>query len=425
MPTALHALAQLTVVLVLVVYLWRGRCLRAVGWGATAVGFAAFLAGALAQAPEFVDYDIFMAAGRDVLAGRDPYLHGMALNTPQATGLFAGAAALPPDVPRVAMRASFLVGSVVLVWFGAAAVRPPDRPLAVPPHVLGVIAAALALSFSYRYGMELGQLGMLTAAGLLGAVAARRSGRPVLAGVGLFVGSIKIATTAPFLLLFRARRDVRAWLAFVALALASTLLTVPPGEVVERCRNCLALIEREAQPGGANDVTRGNSSAVEIVSLDRLAHCLGLPRGPARAVNAALVAALGVGLAVVVARRRLDEPALVAVVSVYACLFLYHRVYDTVVLAGTLVWAVDQAVSKTGIARRAAAGAVLLILAVWFPRFGVLRAVEAASVGWNPAAQAVAGVFLAYTTWAVVGAGVLVLIAARAGHAAPSDQSPP
>src|SRR5207244_3352258 len=50
-------------------------------------------------------------------------------------------------------------------------------------------------------------------------------------------------------------------------------------------------------------------------------------------------------------RRRLDTPAACAVVSIYAMLFLYHRIYDLMLLAIPLVYVYGKARSERGRAR--------------------------------------------------------------------------
>ena len=260
MLALVSATVQIVLVALLLLYLVRRDSRSWLCWTAAGIGAAVFAAEVWVAPPRFGDYEIFLESGREVLAGRDPYAHGLALNTPQAMAVFAAAAWLPPWLAHAGMLGVFLLAPAALTWLGVAAVRPAESRLPVPPHILALLSAILALSFSYRYGMDLGQLGVITALGLLAAVAFRRV--PWLAGTGLFVGSLKIATMLPFMFLFLRRADRWIWAVLIVLGLAATLAANPPGTLIERCRSCLALIDRQSHPGGHNDVSAANSSAL-------------------------------------------------------------------------------------------------------------------------------------------------------------------
>lgn len=412
----IHAITQLVLVALLIVNIFRRTSSVWICWVAAAVGMTVFIMGVASVPPRFNDYEIFLDAGKDVISGQDPYVKGMALNTPQGMAVFAALAWLPTQLAYHAMLAFFLVGPFALTWLGAAAVRTPGRRTELPASTLALISAVLALSFSYRYGMELGQLGVVCALGLLAAVALRQTRHAWLGGVGLYIGSIKIATMLPFLFLFLRRVDRRIWAAFLALGLSATLAANPPAALLERSRNCLALIEQQSRPGGHNDVSAANSSSVEIISFDRLVYCIGFRGSVARGISLTCVFLFGAGLLFVALQGRyLTEPALVALVSVYATLFLYHRIYDTVLLTGTMVWAMGKAATSDGRGRWAAIGICLAILSVWFVRVGTLRTVVAATHDSDGLFAAFASaVILPYPIWVLIVASVLIVVADRA-----------
>ena len=124
--------------------------------------------------------------------------------------------------------------------------------------------------------------------------------------------------------------------------------------------------------------------------------------------------------------RYLSDPALVALVSVYATLFLYHRIYDSVLLTGTLIWAAHSGVNRLGRQRWAAIGVCLAVLSVWFVRVGVLRAIVAAtkaSEGWLTSLAS--ATVLAYPMWALIAASILIVVADRgcSAHATMSEKA--
>ena len=79
--------------------------------------------------------------------------------------------------------------------------------------LVAIAGLAICLSFSEASlkGLYLGQLGVFTAVMLLLALVAQGQGRPIWAGVCLFLATVKFVTVIPFLLLFLRRPDRWTW----------------------------------------------------------------------------------------------------------------------------------------------------------------------------------------------------------------------
>jgi hypothetical protein len=374
------------------------------------------------------DLQIFWEGGRDALAGRDPYADVPGemtpiVNPPTAVPLFEAMAAVPFPwlVPLWKALISLAALGLVPLAFRALAAQseafdepdPPDSPPLRGADV-GCLAAAFAASDSATADIALGQLACLTAVALTAAVWAQGRRRPILAGVCLAVATVKVGTMLPVLLLFHRRSDLRTW---AALAVSVAALCLLPGHAIElptRLGEMLSLIREFSGPGQPNDITLQGPQAASIVGFEHAAYRLGL-RGHGLPAIAQLVVLGGLGawLAAVVWRRLVPRAASCSLVMLFALVFLYHRLYDALILALPLAYAVSLACSARGRRRLASALAALAMLSVLYMRRKSLQAASDWSIAHGPAGRMVQAILLPYATWAVVLAIACLYVASR------------
>ena len=351
-----------------------------------------------------------------VWAGLDPYAapgffdHPF-LNPPSALPLFAAFATLPLAVLVPAWKAFVSLAALGLIPLAARApasqADPQPGPGDPPPlrgGEVGCLAAVFAISDTATADMQLGQLGCLTALALTAAVWAQGRRRPILAGLCLAVATLKVGTMLPaLLLLFPRRADLRSW---VALIVAVAALCLLPGHVSEfptRLGEMLTHLRELSGPGQPNDITFAGPQAVSIVGFEHTAYRLGIRdlRMASMAQFAAL-GLLGASLAAVVWRSRVPRPAACALVMLYAFVFLYHRVYDALVLAIPLTYAVALARSARGWRRVASGLASLTMLTILYMRRKPMQAASDWSTRHAMAGRLVQAIVLPYATWAVL-----------------------
>ncbi len=373
--------AELAVLLTTLLMLLRGRAPR---WG-----WLAFLAGAIGLVVHAATYDpkkgwdlrTFWEAGRAVRAGGDPYAVGgvvdpanptQPLNPPTALPLFAAFGTVSFSAAVVLWTAANALGCLALAPFAhrvlLAQGDSPGKPL--PPAALAVLTPAVALSHASRHGLDAGQLAVLATLALLAALYARASDRPLLAGALLAVSTVKAATLLPFLVLFLRRKDWPAWVALAAVSLGLCLLATPPARTAERCRACLANIDALKQPGHTNDYAFQNVKSSTIIALDHLFYRLGLrDRTVIQGLQLAATGLLGLWVLWRVAGRgRFSPPAACSLVAFYSALFLYHRLYDLVILTLPLVYCTRAALSERGRVRWLyVVSAAAVMVSLWLP----------------------------------------------------------
>ena len=350
-------------------------------WSLVAVGLIAFAA--QVSTSRGGDLQAFWNGGRNLWGGRSPYEPNVRigapipLNPPTAFPMFAALAVLPFRTCLVAWNVLNAACCLALVWISTRALhaefRGTDARWEIDPPTLGVLTTAVSLSFAARYGIELGQLAVLTAVLLIGAIWARATGRWLTAAVLLSLATIKIGSMLPFLLLFLDRRHRSTLGALVVICLVLTLSATPMSAVVARLREMTENIERLGT--SVNNYEYKNSSSVEILGIDHTLYRLGMRgRSLIRLVQGLLLAALGAWLAWEVRPRgRLPRGAVVSLIAIYACLFLYHRNYDTVVLALPLVYAVGRARVERGRMRLLSVATGVAVLNVMYLQVGLLR----------------------------------------------------
>jgi hypothetical protein len=354
------------------------------------------------------DLEIFYRAGREASAGRDPYLHSgrdVFLNPPPALALLRPIALLPYGVVRAgwalasAGLALALVPLANRVLARGRAVE-PESPPPLPGDLAALLTVALVNSTGSTLGLLAGQFSALTAFATLIALSARQGGRPLSAGASLAVAAFKPATVIPFLPLFARKADRATWFGLAAVSLALAAVAVPPGAIKERVVNDLRQIRVSGEPGGVNDYEPSTAASADMISFNHGLSRLGFH--DRRLVSAAQ--ALGAGallsLAAVVGVRR-PFPVAAAVAACGSMLFLYHRVYDTVILALPMALAASLARTSAGGRRAVAVGcAALLLAAANLPRDLMIDLTRQTLDG-GSGVRFVRAAVLPYATWAI------------------------
>jgi hypothetical protein len=398
-------------VLTCLVAVARGRIRPRIAWTVAVVGVLSAVGMALARRDVPFDYRIFRLCGLDVLAGTDPHAvapsvdEQVALNPPTAWPLFELFAALPQRKGAKLWTYFNALLAVLLAPIAHRALRAQGMRSALPRHVLALLAALVALSRASDSNLALGQLATLTAFSILAALWAQGADRPIVSGLFLTVATIKVATLLPFLLLFLRRRDLRTWVTFGVASLALCLATTKPSELPSRLANNLRNIEISASEGLVNDYSYAGPSHSSLIGLDVVFHRMGWrDRGSIRLLQWGVLAILGL----FVARRCVDpsypRDRACALVAIFSMIFLYHRVYDAVILVLPLAHALGMCRNApTGARFRLAAICALVLVPMyaypwWFSSF------EAISAGWGEPGRFAGAIVLPISSWATIAA---------------------
>jgi len=264
---------------------------------------------------------------------------------------------------------------------------------------------AICLSFSEASlkGLYLGQLGVFTAVMLLLALVAQGQGRPIWAGVCLFLATVKFVTMIPFLLLFLRRADRLSWVVLVALVLGSCGLT---GRIADLPGRLATLAQRAGElsaPGKVNDYSYEGTRNESIISFEHLFYRLGMrDRELIRYAQVLALLALGAWVASIVVGDRLPRPAAACLVSLSSLLFIYHRDYDTLILALPLVHCAGRLGEATGRARWAYAAIGVSTIGVLYMSSTFLRCLTGLTLQWGAWGRLVQPAVLPYVTWLIL-----------------------
>lgn len=390
---------------------------------AAAIGFASYLVWQLAVLlvlpPGNTDFTVFHRAGQEAAAGRDPYLYAgedVFLNPLPGLGAFRLVSMIPLSVVGT-------VWSVVTAILACALIPLANRILALgrdddsgSPAPLGgdvaaLLGAALVNSNASIWGHRLGQLSTLTAFALLLAVWARQKSRPVLAGFCLAVAGIKPATTLPFLVLFLRKADRPAWAGMATVTVALSLAAAEPSKWPILIRHNLHQIKSSAEPGKINDYGFQQEISSDILGFDHLFYRLGVrDRGLISRIHLAAVGVLLGGLLVL--RDRGPLVVMASLVATAAMLVLYHRIYDSILLALPLACGASIALNATGRRRFLAVASVGVLLAVTDQPRSALSRLTRWSLDHGLTGRLVQAITLPYATWSILLALALLFLCA-------------
>jgi hypothetical protein len=445
-PTGMLTLLQLDQFLVFVVtaaallaalgLVWRAEVRPSLFWG-IAVASAVVLCldlGVLYFLPLpglGVDYQFFRGAGGDVWAGLDPYDLSRAsrehfLNPPTALPLFALFALLPERPGFVVWTALNVLACLALPAYARRVLTVQARgggpavhtPRSLPPWGIAGLSAALAVSEAARTGLYLGQLSILTALLLLAALDAQGRRRPVLAGVCLALATMKVATMLPFLVLFLRRGDGRTWLSLVA---SCALLIVVTGHATRLPDDLAALLHRIgrlASPGKVNDYSFEGPRNAGILGFDHALYRLGLrDRRTITIVQATALVVTGLWVARHVVTGRMPRDLACALVACFSTIFLYHRNYDSVILALPLISLSTGARAEAGRLRCALALGATSVLLILYLNLNAMVELTNRSTVWGSGGRLAQAVVLPYATWLVVFSMVLLVYGGFDGRA--------
>jgi hypothetical protein len=367
-----------------------------------------------------IDHWIFWGVGEDIWAGIDPYspsrypTHPI-LNPPSTFPLFALIAALPFRTSLAVwslIYTAIALGLVPLAWRILDAHQEGEAQGLSYPE-LGVLATAVALSDACMATIQLGQLALLATAFILLALYARSRDRPVIAGVAMGMATMKVGTMVPFLLLFHRRSDQKAWLALGATVILLIVLGGQPGRLIDHCRAMLSHVKELSQPGAVNDISYAGPYNEWIVGFDHLAYRLGVRDGTTlKLIQSGALFLIGLWLAAELVTRRIPWGLGLSLVSLYSVLFLYHRLYDTVMIVPALVYAFGRAKATSGRSHRLYAAAIILMLMVLYLRRKTLGQLTDWAVEHRGIAATLTEWFiLPYGTWSILLAMVCLRLA--------------
>ncbi len=411
-------LGALTATLVLLF----GRCIPArVAWSLVAFGFMAIVIDAARY--DGTDYLIFREVGRAILAGHNPFQpeefvqHPFG-NPPSAFPLFALFGLMPARLGFGFWMALNVVGAMLLGPLASRLLSAHEgaAPEVLPSSSAWLLGVAVAISFASRYCIELGQLAILVALAITAALIAQDKGRPLWAGFFLALSTVKIHTSLPFLVFFLRKRDLLTWIFLIIFAISTILLTLPISELprtVHDLKEGVGRLDRTV-----NSYEFSNSSSSEIISIGHLLYRLGLRNRMAiNSFQCLILGIVGILLAQRIVRRGgQDRNTCVSLVALYAQLFLYHRVYDSVLLVIPLLLCVFRAARSAGASRAGYIGCGLACLSVLYLRVGLLSRLTLRSLSMGSAGWLLQGVVLAYADWAIIFAFFLLWSLSRDGR---------
>jgi hypothetical protein len=302
----------------------------------------------------------------------------------------------------------------------------------VQPHseVPRLAHAGLAISLTFSEaslkGLYLGQLGAFTAMMLLLALIAQGRGQPVRAGVCLFLATVKFVTMIPFLILFLRRADRLTWAALLALVIASCSLTGTIADLPARLATLSQRAEELSARGKVNDYSYEGTRNESIISFEHAFYRLGMrDRRLIRCAQLLAVVAVGAWITYLALMTCLPRPAAVCLVSFLSLLFIYHRDYDTVILALPLSYCAAKVRSTAGRIRYLYIACGLIVIAILYADGLYLRLLTerwAASGRWDRLVQAT---ILPCFTWLILLAMLVQTLATCAEGAIKAERKSP
>jgi hypothetical protein len=225
------------------------------------------------------------------------------------------------------------------------------------------------------------------------------------------------------MLLFFRSADRRTWASLIVSAVGLCLLTGGPSRQLERLQTLRQQIEQLEAPGLVNDYSFEGPRSENMLGFDHALYRLGLrDRRAVRVGQYVALAVLGGWVCrQVLGKDRLPRPAACSLIALYSVVFLYHRNYDTLILALPFAYSASQARSAVR-GRLLFAGCALAILLVWYQNIELLRYLQEQSLHWGVAGRLVQAVVLPCATWLVVLAMIALAVGTRrSGCPVPAD----
>ena len=366
------------------------------------------------------DFFIFRDAGAAVLKGANPYADVAMVSPPTALPLFALMASLPAKTGLLVWTTVNIGAALALVPLSQLALQVQTRRKfkALPKPLLSLSIATVVLSFPIYWSIGLGQLALLESLCLYTALYAQGKNWPILAGGALALATIKPQTMLPFLLLFLRKSDFRTWVSFTFFVVVLCLAATPLDALPLRMQQELVNISTLAAPGAPNDYSFEAPFNHNIIGIDHALYCLGLrDRGVIRITQLVILGLLGGGLAVEICRKGLPRGGACGLVTIYSCIFLYHRFHDVSILTLPLVYAWSRALFSEGRARSLFLATFIALLPLFFIHSKLVEVVvEAISSKVGGIKWLLEALVLPYPTWlALIAMGLLYMALKTAG----------
>ena len=379
------------------------------------------------------DYGIFWEAGHTVLQGENPYraVHNqMLLNPPTALPLFTILALVPKQLSFAIWTILNIMMAGILVFLAYRALLAQEgmrstgtsqepRKFELSPAALYGLSAAVALSLPSHFSIKLGQLTFFITICLLLALYSQARKRKWAAGIALGFATIKITMMLPFLMLFLRKSDKRIWIALITSVLILSIIIPGPFGLFTWLSDNLSNIQALSQAGRTNDYSVTAVGFNSLLGLDSAFYHLGITN---RSIISfcQLLSLLLLGLWILresVWSGRWSRGMACSIVALYCVIFLYHRIYDLVILVLPLVYAASRVQMETGRSRWLFASAMLAILAAMYihQHIGVL--VVGLVYHMSVLGRLAAAVILPLVTWLIL-ASIFLL---AAGHSVKAD----
>jgi hypothetical protein len=351
------------------------------------------------------DFQVFYRIGLDVLRGADPYVDVLSQYPLSALPLFATIALAPVPVAQALWYGFNLVSLMLIVRLAQKIVHvrsafcwSDDAP----------VTLAVLLSGATTWGLDAGQLVVWTVLSIYAAIAMLGKGRQTAAGMSLAASTVKIATALPFFMLLLDRRRWKAVVAFGATLLALCLCMYGPGRVPQLLAENVSNMKLARQVGEINDYSFSGPYHDDMIGLERWLYCLGLHDPVQVSVSQVLILLVLCLLLLWDFRVRSNpgcEVLFETLLCVFSCVFLYHRIYDSLILTLPLFYCVAQAreSGKThGLVYKAIATGLILVMNL--PRGAVLHKLATWTMSHGLAGRLVQIIVLPVCTWILLAA---------------------
>ena len=323
------------------------------------------------------DFQVYYRTGLDVRRRDDPYAVYCCQYPINALPLFVLYTYLPEKTAATLWYAFNGLSLLCVAWLALRIIAKwgqggPD--ISWYTHAPGTLA--LLLAGATTWGLDAGQLTIWTSLFVYVAILALAHDRPLLSGLSLGTASLKITTSFPFLLLFLRPDRWRAWIAYTAVVAGLCFCLYPPSRLPELEREHVDNVRQARETGEVNDYTFAGPVHDDMLGLEHWLYCLGLR-------DSTTIARVQLGILLLVGfllfwdfhlrKNPGGELLLAALLCIYSCIFLYHRIYDAVILALPLYYCMQRAMIEP--ASRAAfyrTIATAFVLVLNFPRGGVM-----------------------------------------------------
>jgi hypothetical protein len=298
------------------------------------------------MASSFSDMTFFWLAGDALRHGQDPYSASPILNTPNSLPLFELFSMAPLHITANLWKAFNLLGCLSLfpLSFRYVVRSSSYTGERLPFGQLIAVSTLVAFSYSSIENINGGQLHVFVALMLILGLSLRGSGHPVAAGLCASLAFLKINTALPMMpTLVNKKSDFRlvVWLGLALLT--QVAIAAWPNKLQLLIEGDLRNISSLSNPGGGNDYTFMGPACAGIVSVNHTLYRIGLTdRALIGNLQLVMSASLGAWLTWKQWSGKFTPGKSVAVFSLFSVTFLYHRLYDTVLLVLPLAYSLFQ-----------------------------------------------------------------------------------